>query len=237
MVGSTALKKINARVKVLQKKHPKSKRVTLQKQAGKEYKAGKLKAHKKRGPKKVARKKAVTRRKKPAVKSAGFFLLVKSAPRKRARRVKKTAVRARRLPVTTPRAKRKYKARKTRVKSYTGARYRRVTGTRSNSLVPLMIGGIVLLGAVYFLLKPKPPAVVLTTNATRNAAGNNLLLYLTGAGLALNLITKIMDQFNSSDDNTAISLANNPAATVAALSGPTADTGLINLPGYTTPMF
>ena len=39
---SNALAKINARVKVLAKKHPGKKRVTLQKQAGKEYKAGKL---------------------------------------------------------------------------------------------------------------------------------------------------------------------------------------------------
>lgn len=39
---STALAKINARVNVLAKKHPKTKRVTLQKQAGREYRAGKL---------------------------------------------------------------------------------------------------------------------------------------------------------------------------------------------------
>jgi hypothetical protein len=37
-----ALKKINARVKELQKKHPNTQRKTLQKQAGREYKAGKL---------------------------------------------------------------------------------------------------------------------------------------------------------------------------------------------------
>jgi hypothetical protein len=41
-MASTALAKINARVKQLSKKHPGKKRVTLQKQAGKEYKAGKL---------------------------------------------------------------------------------------------------------------------------------------------------------------------------------------------------
>lgn len=42
MAQGTALKKINARVKYLQTRHPGKKRVTLQKQAGKEYKAGKL---------------------------------------------------------------------------------------------------------------------------------------------------------------------------------------------------
>jgi hypothetical protein len=38
----TALKKINARVKQLAKKHPGKKRVVLQRQAGAEYRAGKL---------------------------------------------------------------------------------------------------------------------------------------------------------------------------------------------------
>ncbi len=52
---SNALAKINARVKVLAKKHPKSKRTTLQKQAGREYRAGKLGG--------VGKKKAAPRKK------------------------------------------------------------------------------------------------------------------------------------------------------------------------------
>lgn len=55
-MASTALKKINARVKFLAKKHPGKKRVTLQRQAGKEYREGKLGGHKK---KVVHKKKAV----------------------------------------------------------------------------------------------------------------------------------------------------------------------------------
>jgi hypothetical protein len=39
---SNALAKINKRVKQLQKRHPGAKRTTLQKQAGREYRAGKL---------------------------------------------------------------------------------------------------------------------------------------------------------------------------------------------------
>lgn len=42
MAGSTALKKINARVKHLARLHPGAKRVNLQKQAGREYREGKL---------------------------------------------------------------------------------------------------------------------------------------------------------------------------------------------------
>lgn len=48
MAAGSALKKINARVKHLARLHPNSKRVTLQKQAGAEYRAGKLGGVKKR---------------------------------------------------------------------------------------------------------------------------------------------------------------------------------------------
>ena len=61
MAQGTALKKINARVKYLQTRHPGKKRVTLQKQAGKEYKAGKLGGVKKKS---VHKKKTIHRKKK-----------------------------------------------------------------------------------------------------------------------------------------------------------------------------
>lgn len=63
MAAGSALKKINARVKHLCKIHPGAKRVTLQKQAGREYREGKLgrvatkKVHKKTAHKKVHSKK------------------------------------------------------------------------------------------------------------------------------------------------------------------------------------
>jgi hypothetical protein len=66
MAAGTALRKINARVKVLAKKHPGKKRVTLQKQAGKEYRAGKLGGVKR---KKVSKKKV--HHKKPRHKKIG----------------------------------------------------------------------------------------------------------------------------------------------------------------------
>jgi hypothetical protein len=52
-MSSSALSKINARVKQLAKKHPGKKRVTLQRQAGAEYKAGKLGGVKKKKAKKT----------------------------------------------------------------------------------------------------------------------------------------------------------------------------------------
>ncbi len=57
-----ALKKINARVKHLQKLHPNTQRKTLQKQAGREYRAGKLGAVRKSRPKKQRAKKAARKR-------------------------------------------------------------------------------------------------------------------------------------------------------------------------------
>lgn len=67
---SNALAKINARVKQLQKKHPKSKRTSLQKQAGREYRAGKLGGVKKSSvKKKVARRVGVVKKKAAKVSS------------------------------------------------------------------------------------------------------------------------------------------------------------------------
>lgn len=67
---STALAKINARVKYLQKKHPKTQRKTLQKQAGREYRAGKLGGVKKKtARKKVVRRVGAVRKKSPRVSS------------------------------------------------------------------------------------------------------------------------------------------------------------------------
>ena len=67
---STALAKINARVKQLQKKHPKTQRKTLQKQAGREYRAGKLGGVKKHvAKKKAVRRVGAVRKKSPRVSS------------------------------------------------------------------------------------------------------------------------------------------------------------------------
>ena len=68
---STALAKINARVKQLQKKHPNTQRKTLQKQAGKEYKAGKLGGVRKKSARKkfVVRVGAVKKKSAPRVSS------------------------------------------------------------------------------------------------------------------------------------------------------------------------
>jgi len=210
-----ALKKITARAKALKKKHPGKKYKTLQKQAGKEYKAGKL-----RGAvgsvRKKARKKSVRKPIKPRKRKAAKPRSIGAKRRKTVSLknvqhviVKRRGKKSWQQIAGTKRAKRKYKV---------THRVRRVSGTKSN-LLPLLIGGAVLLGAAYFMLRPKAPAVILTSNLQRNAAGNSLLTAMTAAGLAANLISKIMDQFNNSDDATAINLASNPGAAINAAGG------------------
>lgn len=206
-MAANALKKINARVKVLQKKHPNAKRRTLQKQAGKEYKAGKLKPARKRKPAKVAavRRKAVRKTVRRTVRR-------KAAPRKRAarRRVAKVATVARVRRRSAPRKK------KTVYR-------RRVSGTMggNKSLMPiLLIGGLGLVA--YMLLKPATvPTLITTTNATRNASTNSVVAYATALGLGASAIAKIIDSLNSDDDDTAISASNNPASYVQSLGIPT----------------
>jgi len=189
---NTALKKINARVKVLQKKHPNSKRKTLQKQAGKEWRDGKLKAKRK---KVGAVKKTVPKRK----------------PRKRAAASKKSLTKL--LNKHFPKKKRVYKAKRTKVKSYTATRYKRVSGIGAmSSLIPIALLGVGGLLAWKLLSTPTAPAqLVQTSNAQRNAAANNLLSYATLIGMSLAGITKLIESINKSDDDAVISAGNDPA--------------------------
>jgi hypothetical protein len=67
---ANALKKINARVKHLQRLHPNTSRKTLQKQAGREYRAGKLGATSTVKRKRPAKKKTERRKAIKKIKSA-----------------------------------------------------------------------------------------------------------------------------------------------------------------------
>lgn len=195
---SAALKKINARVKQLQKKHPKSKRVTLQKQAGREYKAGKLKTHRKKAkpaPKRRARKASGVGSKYKVyheVKKVG------KARKKRTARRSKPKVRT----VTRVRTRTVYK--------------RRASVGRSgmSSIMPVVaIAGLGLIA--YMLLKPKTqvtvPGVstplVLTGNPTRDNSAQNVLAYAQAAGIGLSAITALINSLNSMSDSAVVDVA------------------------------
>jgi hypothetical protein len=228
-----ALKKINARAKALKKKHPGKKYRTLQKQAGAEYKAGKLKTKRK--------KVGTTKKRKVGAKKIG-------APRKRKRigatrgntsgntRTATHAATSRNRTATSTKtitAHVKVGARKRRKSK---PRYRvthkvtRVSGIGKGATTALLIGGGLL--AAYLLLKPKAvvPPLAATANPARVTAQNGILDYATKLGLNATSITALINALNSSDDTTVISAAANPASTVQPFSAPVADTGLITLP-------
>jgi hypothetical protein len=185
---ANALKVINQRVKVLQKKHPKSKRSTLQKQAGREWKSGKLKAKRSAPKKKTVRRKPVTR-KKSARK--------RSATRKRGR---VGAVKIlERGENTRTRSKRVYKM--ARRKNGTIRRYTRVGGAGSNKMMMVVaVAGLGLLAYMAFK-KPEPPRYIPTGNASRDSKAAEIIQAATNAGvLSATAIMKLIDTLNKSSD-------------------------------------
>lgn len=178
---ANALKKIQARVKKLRKRYPKKKYSSLMKQAGKEYKAGKLKPRKKSAPKrkKPVRRKAVHRKKPVARKKA-------------VRRRKATKPRVlRRKTVVVYRSKKRKSRRRV---SGIGA-----VGNKIMKVLPLVALGV----GAYLLLKPKaaPAAIVQTTNPVRNQTASDVLLYAQAAGMTAAAIAKLIDAINSSNDS------------------------------------
>lgn len=183
---ANALKKIVARVKVLRKKHPNAKYKTLQKQAGREFKAGKLKARRKPAAKKVTRKRTVKRKRISsvgAVASRVAAVRKRKAPRKRAATKKKTSPRRR----------------------------ARVSGSGKSIMPALLLGGLGL-AAVYMLTRrnQQPTTYVPTGNYTRDNAASNILAYATAAGLTIAAITKLIQALNSSSDSQVTAANQNP---------------------------
>lgn len=210
--GATALKKINARVKVLKKKHPNSKRSTLQKQAGAEYRAGKLKVRRKPAKKKVARKRRVAPRKKAAVKRRR-----KSAPRKRARRAKLVTRTVVKYRVLRP----KRKGAKVRIKV---SRRRSVSGAKKSFMPLLLAVGAV---AALMLLKPKPAVYIPTGNASRDSQAANIMAYAAAFGATTTAIANLIKTINAANasgaalpDNSAVQAIISQTNPTGAIAGP-----------------
>lgn len=189
-MAANALKKINARVKVLQKKHPNAKRKTLQKQAGREYKAGKLKVKRKPvAKKKPVKRKAVKRSIARIAKPATLGKLYKR--RKRATRAKKVVRR--------------------RVNGKVG---------KSSMLLPVVaLGGLAVL-AYFMLkpaTNTQVPALYQSQNVQRNQSASNILAYASAGALTISAIAKLIEALNSSDDKTVVAAGQNPAAYVNQL--------------------
>lgn len=185
---ANALKAINRRVKQLAKKHPNSKRSTLQKQAGREWKAGKLKAKRKPVAKKVASKK---RRVSSVGKKPKVIVLnsLGAVIRKKRRAIRKAA-----------------RARTAK---------RRVYGSKGSNLVPII--GIAALALIaYQMFKPSPInpqqyGYQPTSNVNRNTAASNILSYAMAAGLTVNAITQLINAINNSSDAKVINAGAAPS--------------------------
>ncbi len=181
MAAGTALKKITARVKTLRKKHPKAKYKRLQQQAGKEYKAGKLKN-------KTARKKVSGVKRKSAKK-----VVRRKAARKRTPKVK---VITRSIIVGTVKHKRRRKAAPKRK----AVRRRKVGGMGSNTL-PIILGIGALAAVAYFALKPATPIAQMAYNPTGNQTTDNkaaeIMAWASAAGLGITAITALVNALNA----------------------------------------
>lgn len=183
---NSALKKINARAKVLKKKHPGKKYKTLQKQAGKEYKAGKLKTRRKR-----------------------VGTVKKARPKKRA------VVRKKRVLKVKPIKERVYRAKRSKVKAYTATRYKRVSG-KGKSIMPLVALAAVGVAAYLLLKPKTVLATnygyMPTGNPVRDNSANSILTWATAAQLTAGAIAKLIQAINNSDDSTVKTIADNPSA-------------------------
>lgn len=178
-MATTALKKIAARVKVLKKKHPNAKHSTLQKQAGREYRNGKLKTTRK---KKTVRK-AVAR--KPAKKKAV----------KRRRRVSAVSV----VKV----AARRYVKRRRRTTAKKTTRRCRVGGMSGTTKTLLIVGGVAVVGLLAYMALKKPDTTQAQaygwapTGDVRDNRAQEIVAWATAAGIAANAITQMLSQLKT----------------------------------------
>ena len=186
---NAALKKIQARVKKLRKKHPGAKFRTLQKQAGAEYRAGKLKTRKKRSAPK--RRKAVRRR----VSAVGT---VKRRRKRISRHNPKTVTIIKYR--TVGRVKPAKKRRRRYVKAKRIVHCRRVGGMSKGTKNALMVGGALVLG--YLLIKSMSPAYppITLTNPASVSSANSLVSAAQAAGYSATAIANLIKTINSSSD-------------------------------------
>lgn len=192
---ASTLQKITARAKRIRKAHPGKKWLTAVKEAGREFRAGKLKPKRAR-PKKHSKRKHKARR-----RVSGFKPNTGLVPREQVARTRARVGSHRRKPrrrAASPRPKRR------RVGQSNG----NGSGPSStNWVMPvLVLGGLGL--AAYALLRNQgqtSPAVsssqyVPTGNAYRDSAASKILAYATAAGMVGDAIAKLIQALNRSSD-------------------------------------
>lgn len=228
---ANALKAINTRVNALQKKHPKTKRTTLQKQAGREWKAGKLSgAKKKRKPaaKKTTRRKTAKRKTvRVSVRTVGARPRKRTHAKRRTRRVGHKPGNfivvddqgnKRKLKYAVV-GKRKKPAKRKRYKPVKVTHCRRVGAKKGINPLILLAGGGLLLYALTRpgVLSPSLPPVTIT-NPQAAASANNLVAYASAAGMAIPSIIKLINSLNAAPPATVVQAGNAVASGSAPIS-------------------
>ena len=200
---------------MLQKKHPKSKRTTLQKQAGREWKAGKLKKsvggvkRKKPAAKKVVHKRKAVKR---AVKRTVKRRKIGSSGNANTRTATRASTSRNKTATKTITANVKIGSRRKRRAVAKKVYRRRKVGALGGNTLPLVLGGAVLLGLGYMLFKKPTPQYIPTGNVYRDNNASSVLTWATAAGLAATTIAAIIAKLNASSDSAVNSAANNPSA-------------------------
>jgi hypothetical protein len=187
---NAALKKIQARVKKLRKKHPGAKFRTLQKQAGAEYRAGKLKTKRKHT---IHKKKSVHRKR---VSSVGPVRRHRKGAKRRAPRT--VIITKYRTVGKVKRTRKKHHKRYVKAKRITHCRS--VGGMSKGTKTALMVGGAVVLG--YLLVKSMTPAAppITLTNPASVSSANTLVTAAQAAGYSATAIANLVKSINASSD-------------------------------------
>lgn len=195
---NAALKKVRARAKQLKKSRPGASYRNLLKQAGREYRAGKLKTRSasKRRMRKVGStlllERGDTKKKKPS----RVYKVMRSSKGKfkGTRRVGSAKV--------------KYKTRIIRQ-----TKYRRVGAAGSGTanivlLVALAAGAFLIYKLVAGQRTPLQTQYIPTGNYQRDTSAQSILAWAAAAGLTINAISKLIEALNTRSDSDIISAAN-----------------------------
>ena len=193
-MATSTLKKITTRAKQIRKKHPGKSWRNAVKDAGREFRTGKMAKKKARPRRKAARKRSRPRK-------VGAF-----RPTTGRRGPRETVIRTR---ARVAGHKRKPRRKRGAVTRYVNRPRRRRVGQSSatSGLMPVvLIGGLVLLA--YALLRKQgqpapvtqPSGLVSTGNQYRDATAQRILAYAAAAGIAADAIAKLIQSLNRASD-------------------------------------
>lgn len=195
---ANVLKRISARAKQIRKKHPGKAWKTAVKEAGRDYRAGKLRKGSNRKRVKVKRK-AKARRRVSGIRPNTGALTTRETVVKTRARVGAHKRKPRRRPASRPRPQ---------------PRRRRIgqQGTTSGLMPVVLLGGLGLLAYAVLRGQSQAPPVgggptgtadglALTGNSYRDATAQRIVAWAMGIGMAAAAITKLIQALNSSSDS------------------------------------